>query len=176
MRLRAACVLMLLVTACHKDNGSTTTAPPGDGRADQPPAPQRPPGPAPAAPRPTAAVVFDTPAGPLKVWSEVVSRRDDVRRGLMFREHLPEDQGMLFLMREEKVQTFYMRNTLIPLDMIFIGRDKVVVGVVENAVPLDETSRDVGKPSLYVLEVNGGWTRKHGVGAGTRATFENVAE
>jgi uncharacterized membrane protein (UPF0127 family) len=58
--------------------------------------------------------------------------------------------------------------------MIFIGRDMTVAGIVADAVPRDETSRDVGKPSLYVLEVNGGWSQAHGVGPGTKVSFENV--
>ena len=96
------------------------------------------------------AVVLDGASGPQTVFVEIVRKQQEIRRGLMFREHMPQDQGMLFLMGHEKVHTFYMRNTLIPLDIIFITRDKTVAGVVENAVPLDETSRDVGKPSLEI--------------------------
>jgi uncharacterized membrane protein (UPF0127 family) len=81
---------------------------------------------------------------------------------------------MLFLMPEDEIHTFWMRNTLIPLDMIFIQRDLVVAGVVENAEPRTDTLRSVGKPSSYVLEVNGGWAAAHGVGAGTKASFDGV--
>jgi uncharacterized membrane protein (UPF0127 family) len=68
-----------------------------------------------------------------------------------------------------------MRNTLIPLDMIFIAKDMTIAGVVENAEPLtEEPLRHVGKPSLYVLEVNGGWTKQNGVVAGAKVRFENM--
>jgi hypothetical protein len=68
-----------------------------------------------------------------------------------------------------------MRNTLIPLDMLFIGSDMKVVGIVENAEPLTETPlRTVHKPSLYVLEVNGGWSKANSVTAGAQVRFENV--
>ena len=165
-------MLLVMIAGCTKGEPTRAAAPPPidapGGSAGKPSQP------GPPAQRPTASVVLETPSGPNKVWVEIVRKQHDIRRGLMFREHLPADQGMLFLMGEERVHTFYMRNTLIPLDMIFIGRDLTVAGVVENAVPRDETSRDVGKPSLYVLEVNGGWSKAHGVGPGTKVTFENV--
>jgi uncharacterized membrane protein (UPF0127 family) len=83
---------------------------------------------------------------------------------------------MLFLMRDNEEHPFWMRNTLIPLDMLFITKDMKVAGIVENAQPLTETLRTIGKPSLYVLEVNGGWTKKHQVAAGAQVRFENVSQ
>lgn len=88
------------------------------------------------------------------------------RRGLMGRRALPEGQGMLFDMGRNADHGVYMKNTLIPLDMIFISAAGVVVGIVECARPLDETLRTVGVSSRYVLEVNGGWCRRHGVRVG----------
>jgi uncharacterized membrane protein (UPF0127 family) len=67
-----------------------------------------------------------------------------------------------------------MSNTLIPLDMIFIGRDMKVVGVVEKATPRSTKLRSVGAPSLYVLEVNGGWAAAHGIDAGAAVRFEGT--
>lgn len=115
-----------------------------------------------------------TPQGEVSVDVEVVDTWPKIEKGLMHRQHLGLDSGMLFLMEGEEDWGFYMKNTLIPLDMIFIAKDFTIVGIVENAVPRDLTSRKVGKPSLYVLEVNGGWTRKHGVVAGAKVRFENV--
>lgn len=112
--------------------------------------------------------------GERKVNVEVVSSPRAVERGLMYRTHLPIDDGMLFLMGEEEVQSFWMHNTLIALDMIFIGKDMKVVGIVENSEPRTDTSRSINKPSSYVLEVNGGWSAKNGIAAGTVAKFENV--
>ena len=127
-----------------------------------------------AASRP--AVVL-APAGlpPAQVTVRVARSEAERERGLMFVEHLPPDEGMLFLMDTDRVQTFWMKDTLIPLDMIFIDRDLVVVGVVERAVPLDEAhTQSVAAPSRYVLEVNGGWSQAHGVAAGTRVRLEGV--
>ncbi len=150
-----------------------------------PSAPAAPGAPAPAtqpatsAPNPADARAKVTLIGsqgerPLEV--EVVASPRAVERGLMFRTHLPLEGGMLFLMGEEDVQSFWMRNTLIPLDMLFIDHDKKVVGIVENAEPRTETSRTVGKPSLYVLEVNGGWCAKNGITAGATIRFDSDVE
>ncbi|HUH02624.1 MAG TPA: DUF192 domain-containing protein [Kofleriaceae bacterium] len=129
-------------------------------------------------PKPDARVVI-TPAGggaPITVHVEVVRSPNDIKRGLMYRQHLPPDQGMLFLMSKEEVQSFWMKNTLIPLDMLFISADKRVAGIVENTEPLTLTSRRIDEPTLYVLEVNGGWSQAHGVTAGATAAFDNVNE
>jgi uncharacterized membrane protein (UPF0127 family) len=93
-------------------------------------------------------------------------------RGLMYVQNLPVDDGMLFIFESDEIQSFWMRNTLIPLDMIFIRSDLVVVGVVHNATPMTDTPRGVDKPSRYVLEVNGGWAAAHGVGEGSTVRFE----
>lgn len=122
-------------------------------------------------------VVFEPEGGSkAAVLVEVVRTPETIQRGLMYRKQMDRDHGMLFLMPEEEVQSFWMRNTYIPLDMIFVDSDKVVVGVVENARPLTDTSRTVGKPSIYVIEVNAGWAADHGVGAGTRVRFKNIRE
>jgi uncharacterized membrane protein (UPF0127 family) len=130
----------------------------------------------PSPPRaPEAAVYLSTAdGGEVKVATEVVNTPATIERGLMYRQHLPPDQGMLFLMEERRIQSFWMKNTLIPLDMIFIDEDLTVAGIVENTEPLTRKSRRTDKPSRYVLEVNGGWCKAHGVVAGARARFENV--
>ncbi len=126
--------------------------------------------PAPAMPR----VYLSTPQGDAQVSVEIVKTSAMIERGLMFREHLPPDQGMLFLMKEERAWSFWMRNTLIPLDMIFIAKDMTIAGIVENAEPRTETLREVPTPSLYVLEVNGGYCAAHKVIAGAKVRFEGV--
>lgn len=117
-------------------------------------------------------VIIETPAGPQTVNVEVVYTEPKIERGLMYREHLAPDAGMLFFMGTEYDWAFYMRNTLIPLDMIFITKDMTVAGIVENAEPKTETLRQVHKPSLYVLEVNGGWAKAHQAAAGAKVRFE----
>ncbi|MCX5740907.1 MAG: DUF192 domain-containing protein [Proteobacteria bacterium] len=116
-------------------------------------------------------VILSSPRGDLAVHVDVVSSEPALMKGLMYRQLLPADDGMLFYMHEERDWTFYMRNTLIPLDMIFIGKDMTVAGIFANATPLTEELRSVGKPSLYVLEVNGGWCARHGVAAGAKVQF-----
>ena len=93
-------------------------------------------------------------------------------RGLMWRSELPDGTGMLFIFPAETVQSFWMRNTLVPLDIVFIDRRFRVVGVVQWAEPKTLTSRTVGKPSIYVLEVPGGWTSRNGVRAGSTVELE----
>jgi hypothetical protein len=129
-------------------------------------------------PQPAAAtgakVYLATPQGDVAVNVEVVSTQPKIERGLMYRENLPPEDGMLFLLGIEKDWTFWMRNTLIPLDMIFIKKDMTIAGIVENAEPKTETLRRVNAPSLYVLEVNAGWTAAHHVVAGAKVRYENV--
>ncbi len=95
-------------------------------------------------------------------------------RGLMYRQHLPVDAGMIFLFDADEDHSFWMKNTLIALDMIFIKSDLTVAGVVERAVPMTFDDRHVGVASRYVLEVNGGWAREHGVTSGTRVQFDGL--
>ena len=123
----------------------------------------------------TPKVYLSTPQGDVQVAVEIVKTEAAIERGLMFRQHLPPDQGMLFLMKEDEVWSFWMRNTLIPLDIIFIKKDMTIAGIAENAEPRTETLREVPTPSSYVLEVNGGYCAAHKVVAGAKVRFEGVA-
>ena len=123
---------------------------------------------------PSAKVLIETPTGEVAINVDVVATEATIQRGLMFREFMPIADGMLFLMPEEKVQTFWMHNTLIPLDMIFITRDMTIAGIVEKAEPRTDDIRTVGKTSLYVLEVNGGVTAAKGIKEGAHVRFDGV--
>jgi uncharacterized membrane protein (UPF0127 family) len=68
-----------------------------------------------------------------------------------------------------------MKNTPIPLDMIFINRDRKIVGIVEHAVPYSLESRSVGVPSQYVLEINGGLAKRQGIKIGDPVRFEKIS-
>ena len=92
----------------------------------------------------------------------------------MFRRELAPDAGMLFLFEENAPHVFWMKNTLVSLDMIFIAEDGRIAGIVARAVPGDLSPRSAGGPSRYVLEVVGGWAEAHGVAPGDRVKFENV--
>jgi uncharacterized membrane protein (UPF0127 family) len=127
-------------------------------------------------PRVEPEVVFETASGPVKVTLEVVSTPALIQRGLMHRRHLPPDRGMLFVFASERVRSFWMKNTLIPLDMLFVKEDMTIAGIERDTVPLSLDSRSVGIPTRYVIEVNGGWTAKHGVEAGSHITLEHLPE
>ncbi|HEX7602742.1 MAG TPA: DUF192 domain-containing protein, partial [Polyangiaceae bacterium] len=68
----------------------------------------------------------------------------------------------------------WMHNTCISLDMMFIDEDGTIVGILENVPTLNDEARTVGCPSRYVLEVNGGWSRRHGVSAGQKAVIPKM--
>jgi uncharacterized protein len=94
--------------------------------------------------------------------------------GLQYRRDLAADRGMIFLFPAESEQTFWMKNTPIPLDMIFISRDLKIVGIVEQTVPFSLDPRSVGAPSQFVLEINGGLAKRYGIQSGDRVRFEAI--
>jgi uncharacterized protein len=129
----------------------------------------------PAAATPTPRVIVVTATGARLPVAVELARSDEERtRGLMYRRELAPEAGMLFFFSENEERAFWMKNTLIPLDMVFIDDGGRVVGLVERAEPLTTSPRDPGVPSRYVLEVNGGWAARHGVRPGDRVEFENV--
>lgn len=109
---------------------------------------------------------------PIRV--ELARTERERERGLMYRNHLEPDAGMLFIFDHEGPLSFWMKNTFIPLDMIFMDRDRRIVGIVENAAPETETPRGVQGFSRYVLEIGGGLSRQWGVTAGSQVDFEGV--
>lgn len=119
-------------------------------------------------------VLKDAQGGVHRVEVEVAATPESRARGLMWREELPSGQGMLFVFAEEEVQSFWMRNTLIPLDMLFIDSEGRIVGIVERAQPRTLTGRSVGVPGRYVLEVPGGWCQSKGIATGDTVEFEGL--
>jgi uncharacterized membrane protein (UPF0127 family) len=89
-------------------------------------------------------------------------------QGLMFRDRLAEDAGMLFLYPGDQVRGMWMKNTLLPLDMLFIAADGRIVGIVERAVPLSLTAISSEGPVRSVLELNGGASARLGLEPGDR--------
>lgn len=98
---------------------------------------------------------------------EVARTPDERNRGLMHREEMPRSAGMLFVFERPKPVSFWMRNTLIPLDMVFLDEFGVVQRIHENAIPLDETPIPGGENIQYVLEINGGLASQLGLTPGT---------
>lgn len=95
--------------------------------------------------------------------------------GLQYRRDLPVDRGMIFLFPVESEHAFWMKNTPIPLDMIFIGRDRKIVGIVEQALPFSTDSRSVAGASQFVLEINGGLAKRYGIKAGDSVRFHGLS-
>lgn len=98
---------------------------------------------------------------------EVADDAGEQQKGLMFREKMSASAGMLFVYERPHRARFWMKNTLIPLDMIFLDRTGRVTRIVENAEPLDETPIDGGDNVLMVLEINGGMARGLGITVGS---------
>jgi len=99
---------------------------------------------------------------------EMAVTPDEQAKGLMFRRELPEGQGMLFDFHREQPATFWMKNTYISLDMIFIRADGRILRIAENTVPLSEALVQSGGPVRAVLEVVAGTARKLGIAPGDR--------
>jgi uncharacterized protein len=121
---------------------------------------------------PTA--VFKTRDHTTSVTLEIADTDATRQRGLMFRGSLKPDNGMLFIFPHASKLSFWMKNTLIPLDIIFIDETLHVVGVVANAQPLSLEPRSVSKPSKYVIEVNGGFAAKHGIESGCEVILKSL--
>jgi uncharacterized protein len=89
-----------------------------------------------------------------------------LHQGLMHRLVLPFDEGLMFAFDVQDDWKFWMKNTYIPLDVVFVGADAKVVGIIEDAQPLSEDTLSIGKPSLHVFEVNSGWVSSHKIEVG----------
>jgi uncharacterized protein len=188
MKRVAARLLLALsswaLVGCANGTGSSAAA---SSRATEAPgSPAEPPSPAaqPAAPPaatakklgtpqptlPVGTLVLETPPrAPITLKVEVASTDAQRQTGMMFRESMAEDEGMLFVFPTERHNSFWMHNTLIPLDMFFIDSEWNVVGVVEQATPQTDDARGVPKMSQYVLELKGGFAARHELDAAALA-------
>ncbi len=99
---------------------------------------------------------------------EIADEDGEHARGLMFRRTLAPDAGMLFLFPDDRVQAFWMKNTYVPLDMLFVAADGRIADLHENAWPLDETPIRSDRPVRAVLEVVAGTVRRLGIRVGDR--------
>ncbi len=95
-------------------------------------------------------------------------------RGLMFRKKLPDNSGMLFLYNDDDIRYFWMKNTFISLDLIFIDAKRKIVSVHHNARPGDETTISSLYPARYVLEVKAGRAKQCGIKPGMAARLINI--
>lgn len=103
---------------------------------------------------------------------EIADDEYQIQTGLMYRNKMADNQGMLFLFPAEAERSFYMKNTRIPLDIIYIAADSSIVSFQKNAEPFNEASLPSNAPAKYVLEVNAGLSDAWGLGVGDTLVFE----
>ena len=103
--------------------------------------------------------------------AEIADDNASHARGLMGRTRMDEQQGMLFIFDYAEERSFWMANTPLPLDIIFIGADKSIVKIHQNTTPYSEQSLESGAPAQYVVEVNAGFCARNGVTEGCSISF-----
>ena len=107
--------------------------------------------------------------------AKLVTTPEDKKNGLMFKEYLNYDEGMLFKF-DNGFNSVWMKNTYIPLDVLFLDTKYKVIGYVEDTVPLSLDTVSIDKPSDYILEVNSGWIRDNNIKIGTLIDIELIKE
>ena len=112
-----------------------------------------------------------TARGPHAFRVEVARSEAEQAKGLMFRTAIGPDEGMLFPRTPPDIASFWMRNTVIPLDIVFIGTDHRIINIAANAVPYDETPLTAKGTTLAVLELNGGRAAELGIGPGDKVAW-----
>ena len=105
---------------------------------------------------------------------EIAETDKERQQGLMYRQNMEGDQGMLFIFDRERPQSFWMKNTYIPLDIIFINKDFRVVDQYMGAEPKDTKSIQSRRACTYVLEVNAGFCRAYNIGPGMTVKLERL--
>ena len=109
----------------------------------------------------------------LRLDIEIAHEGAERAQGLMWRKKMEDNQGMLFIFDYPEPQSFWMRNTYIPLDMIFVNEKFEVVTVLKNVPVLNDTPRPSVKPAQYVIEVNAGLADRYGIAAGVKVAWSD---
>ena len=102
---------------------------------------------------------------------EIADNDYETQTGLMNRKSMKDSNAMLFIFTNMQMRAFYMKNTLITLDIIYLDNNNTIVSIKENAKPLDETSLPSGTPAQFVLEINGGLSQQLNIEVGDKMTF-----
>lgn len=105
---------------------------------------------------------------------EIADTDYDVQTGLMYRDSMKDNQAMLFVFPTSTLRSFYMKNTKIPLDIIFLDGQKQIVSFKENAVPFDENGLKSEVPAQFVLEINAGLAEKWLLEVGDRLDYYEI--
>ena len=119
---------------------------------------------------PREELTVTTKAGPHEFEVEIADDDRETQLGLMFRRSMADDEGMLFDFGDEELRSFWMRNTYIPLDMLFIRADGTIDSIAERTTPLSDKSVPSKGPVRYVLEINGGLSDTLGIEAGDKVS------
>lgn len=110
----------------------------------------------------------------IKIDIEVADTEYERQLGLMNRKEMNENQGMLFIFPDEQFRSFWMLNTLISLDMLFVNRERQIVTIHKNTTPLSQQSYPSTAPAVYVVEVIGGFTDKHNIKVGDKINWMRI--
>ncbi|HVY29785.1 MAG TPA: DUF192 domain-containing protein [Polyangiaceae bacterium] len=121
---------------------------------------------------PSGKVTFLDAAGAPQVDVELARDELSRERGLMYRTSMAKDHGMLFSWQDQQVRNFWMHNTCIPLDMLYINKEGIIAGILEQVPTLNDAPRGVRCPVAHVLELNAGWARAHGVAPGMKVKID----
>lgn len=108
----------------------------------------------------------------LKIDTEISDDNIERAQGLMFRSMMKDNEGMIFLFPNEEIQSFWMRNTKLPLDIIYVDKDFKIVKIYRNTTPFSTVSLPSNKPSKYVVEINAGLTEKYNINEGDKIEFK----
>jgi uncharacterized membrane protein (UPF0127 family) len=109
-----------------------------------------------------------------KIDIEIAEDDESRTQGLMYRDNMKESQGMFFIFPYEFPQSFWMRNTVMSLDIIFVNKANEIVKIHKNAVPFDENSYPSVRPAIYVVEVVAGYSEKYGLKEGDRIIWRRM--
>ena len=124
---------------------------------------------------PTETITIDTKAGPHAFTVEVAADDESRERGLMYRTAMAPDAGMLFDFRTPQLESFWMENTVLPLDMLFVRADGTIARVKSNATPYSRENIPSGEPVKVVIELNGGRAAALGIVEGARVHAPQLA-
>jgi uncharacterized membrane protein (UPF0127 family) len=130
-----------------------------------------------AAALPTATIAIDTPKGPARFVVEVAADAASQQQGLMYRKEMAPNAGMIFVLDKARFVSFWMKNTYLSLDLLFVRPDGTISSIEPNAIPLSLESLRSSEPVSAVIELNGGRAHQLGIRPGARvhaAMFGNL--